>query len=106
MQVPADDWVAGEEGVDRGGAEEGSQGQAGGGEGASPAREGDGEDAEEGGREGSQEQGEDGGGGAKPCGDHGEEFYVAEAEAFLVADQIVEPADEEQEEGGEGGPED
>lgn len=96
--------MARENGVNRGGAEERSQGQAGGGKGALTAGEGDGEDAEEGGGERSQKQGEEGRRGTEPGGDHGDEFDVAQAQAFLVADEEVEPADQEQEEGGEDRP--
>jgi len=104
VQVPADDGLAGEEGVNSGGREEGSEGQAGGGEGASAAGEGDGEDSKEAGGEGSQEQDEEGRSGTEPGGDHGEEFDVAEAEAFVMADHGIEPADEDQEEGCKRGP--
>lgn len=99
MQVPLDDGLASEDGINGYRAEERSQGQAGGGEGAFTAGECDGEDAEEGGGEGSEEQGEDGGSGAEPGGDHGEEFDVAEAEAFLVTDERIDPADQKQKQG-------
>ena len=56
--------------------------------------------------EAGEEQGEDGGCWAEPGGDHGEEFDVAHAEAFLVTDQKVKPADSEQEKRGEDGPHD
>jgi len=104
FHVPRDDWIAGEDGVEGGGAEEGSEGQAGGEEGTFAAGSGDGEDSEEGGGEGSEEQGEDRGRWAEPRGDHGEEFDVAHPQALLVTDEKIEPADKEQEQGGEGGP--
>ena len=69
-------------------------------EGSIAWRERDDEGSEKGGGEGSEEQREESGRGSEPCGDHGDEFDVAHAEAFVVADEEIEPADEEQEQGG------
>ncbi len=58
------------------------------------------DDSVEAGDQDSDEEGEDRWPEAEKGGDHGEEFYVAHAHAFAVAERFVEPADDQEDERG------